>query len=221
MSKIVLQKTDFSSRESLAIQEVCIRNSIPFRVCEYGSDVLQGETPVGSVEFVESAIGRSFKPDYHPDWLSDFVKRKTWISNIWPDSDGKTVVKPNNGYKLFDLVDSSKHPSTINGSKEFFCQEMVEVENEWRLYVSNGEVWNCSWYRGADEDKEFDQIALKNIIDKIPEGWYGTIDMFETENGIQLCECHHPYSIGWYGGSSKSREYFDFIVNGYKYLKRL
>jgi hypothetical protein len=217
MIKIALQKTDFSSRESLAMTDICVRKNIPFRVVEYGSDVSPNDTPVGSVEFVESAIGKSFKPEYHPVWLKEFVKRKTWTSEFWPEED--CYVKPNDLYKIFANTYSFDAPFNKDFSKEYFCQEAVEVRNEWRIYVSNGKVWNCSWYQGPDEDKEFDQNILKNIVDKIPKGWYGTIDMMETENGIQLCECHHPYAIGWYGDSCENGKYFDFIVNGYKYLK--
>jgi hypothetical protein len=43
----------------------------------------------------------------------------------------------------------------------------------------------------------------------------------ETSNGIELCECHHPYAIGWYGDSANNKQYFNFIVDGYKYLKEL
>ena len=219
--KITLQQTDFYSREALAIIYVCIRNECSIRSCIYGYDVFDDEIPVGSVEFVESAIGKSFKPDYHPCWMNEFVIRKTWISTDLPEIGDCMVFKPNDKYKLFDATTIEFMKEELNGSKEFFCQDLVNVENEWRIYVSDGKVWNCSWYKGPDEDKEFDQNVLTKIIDKIPEGWYGTIDMMETNNGIELCECHHPYAIGWYGNSCENEKYFDFIIKGYDYLKEL
>ena len=215
--KIVLQQTDWYSREALTIIDACLRNDCSIRSCIYGYDVFEDEISVGSVEFVEAALGRSFKPEYHPVWLKEFVKRKTWTSEFWPEED--CYVKPNDLYKIFANTYSFNAPFNKDFSKEYFCQEAVEVRNEWRIYVSNGKAWNCSWYQGPDEDKEFDQNILKNIVDKIPKGWYGTIDMMETNNGIELCECHHPYAIGWYGDSADNSQYFNFIVDGYKYLK--
>lgn len=219
--KIALQQTDSYSREALSIIDVCLRNKCSIRSCIYGYDVFEDEIPVGSVEFVEAALGRSFKPEYHPVWLKEFVKRKTWILRDLPEPGDCILFKPNDKYKLFDLTIIEAGFVELNGSEEFFCQDWVTVGNEWRIYVSDGKAWNCSWYQGSDEDKEFDQNILKNIVDKIPNGWYGTIDMMETENGIQLCECHHPYAIGWYGDSCENEKYFDFIIKGYDYLKEL
>ena len=184
----------------------------------YGSEVPEDEIPVGSVEFVESAIGKSFKPDYHPIWMKDFVIRKTWISDSWPEED--CFVKPNDLYKIFENTLSSNIPDNKSESKQFFCQEIVDVGNEWRIYVSDGKVCDCSWYQGPEEDKKFDSNILEKIVAKIPENWYGTIDIMETSNGIELCECHHPYSIGWYGDSVNNDQYFNFIMGGYEYLKK-
>jgi len=219
MLKIAIQKTDFSSRESIAITDVCIRESIPFRPVEYGFNVRPEEIAVGSVEFVEAALGRIFKPDYHPIWLKEFVKRKTWILRNLPEIGDNIVFKPNDRYKLFNLTTIEFMTESLNGSREFFCQDWVDVGNEWRIYVSDGKFWNCSWYSGPDENKEIDLDVLEKIVDKIPKNWYGTIDIMETNHGIELCECHHPYSIGWYGDPSENQKYFDFIVGGYKYLK--
>lgn len=217
--KIALQKTDFYSREALAVIDVCIRNSISIRTCVYGVDVHDDEIPVGSVEFVESALGKSLKPNYHPEWLKDFVVRKTWISKDLPDLGDLTVIKPNDGYKLFDASVLEFMRESLNGSEDFFCQELVDVSNEWRIYVSDGKVWNCSWYRGPDEDTEVNPDILEKISKKIPEKWCGTIDIMETNNGIELCECHHPYAIGWYGDSKFNKIYFDFLVEGWYYIK--
>jgi len=219
--KIALQQTDFYSREALAIIDASLRNSIRIRPCIRGYDVFEDEIAVGSVEFVESAIGKSFKPDYHPAWMKEFVIRKTWISKDLPEAGSCTVFKPNDKYKLFDATTIEFMTESLNGSKEFFCQESVEVGNEWRIYVSDGTVWNCSWYKGPDEDKEFDPDILEKIVGKIPKNWYGTIDMMETNDGIELCECHHPYAIGWYGDSVDNEKYFNFIIGGYEYLKSL
>jgi hypothetical protein len=218
--KIALQKTDSYSRESLTIIDICLKNSIPIRSCLYGSDVYKSEIPVGTVEFVESALDKFLKPDYHPDWLKEFVIRKTWISKDLPKTEN-VIFKPNDRYKLFDATTIEFMKDSLNGSEEFFCQELVDVSNEWRIYVSDGKIWNCSWYRGPVEDKEVNPDILEKISNKIPEKWCGTIDMMETNNGIELCECHHPYAIGWYGNSCENEKYFDFIINGYDYLKEL
>lgn len=214
---IVIQQTDFASRESLAIIDECIRRDVPFRYSEYGSGVKSNEIAVGSVEFVEMALGKNFKPDYHPNWLPEFVKRKTFVSQDWPESD--CLVKPNDRYKTFDLVHSSERPKESLNCSEFFCQERVETGNEWRIYINKGEIVCVGWYHGPDEDSVIPEQILLDIQKKIPYEWSGTVDMMETENGVELCECHHPYSIGWYGESEHNGIYFDFIIDGYERLK--
>lgn len=217
--KIALQKCNYSAREILAVVDVCSRNKVPFRQYEYGREVPKDEIAIGTVEFVEEALGKRFKPNYHPEWLSNFVFRKTWVSNEWPDSGHFNVVKPNDGYKIFDLCAAEFPPESAVNSKEFFCQKFVNVGNEWRVYVADGYILYCSWYKGPNEDKELDPATIEKIKELIPDGWCGTIDLMETENGIELCECHHPYSIGWYGNPTENFLYFDFLIKGYEYLK--
>jgi hypothetical protein len=104
---------------------------------------------------------------------------------------------------------------------EYFCQEIVEVGNEWRIYVSDGEIVYHSWYMGPDEDKKLNSKILQNIKYLIPSKWCGTIDLMETGSGIELCECHHPFSIGWYGDSIYNKVYLDFITSGYRYMQNI
>lgn len=209
----IFQREEQSSKEIIALTDACVRHSIPFKVSDHEFNTQSNGIVVGSIEFVQSALGAKIKPNYHPEWIQSYVHRKTWISKKWPTE--SCMVKSNDQYKKIGLVNSSEFCG------EYFCQEYVEVGNEWRIYVSDGEIVYHSWYIGPNEDKKLNPKILQNIKYLIPSKWCGTIDLMETENGIELCECHHPFSIGWYGDSIYNKIYLDFIVNGYKYMKNL
>lgn len=215
----IFQREEQSSKEIIALTDACVRNNMSFKVSDYEFKTHSNSIVVGSIEFVQNALGAKIKPNYHPEWMKSYVHRKTWISKKWPTE--SCMVKSNDQYKKIGLVDSSKFCDDYLECTEYFCQEHVEVGNEWRIYVSNGEIVYHAWYMGPDEDKKLNVKILQNIKYVIPSNWCGTIDLMETENGIELCECHHPFSIGWYGDSIYNKIYLNFIINGYEYMKNL
>ena len=95
----------------------------------------------------------------------------------------------------------------------YWCSDIVNFTNEWRYYVSNGEILTGEWYKG-------DEIAcpdapILNIT--FPRGFCGAVDMGLVDNKITLVEVNHPFSCGWYG---KNHElYAKWIINGWNYLK--
>lgn len=235
MKTIVLQKNIYYPREILSIVSQCTLNNIPFIVIEssIGKKFEDEHVVVGSVEFVESALGHSFKPDYHPEWIKSMVKRKTWSCKKWPDGWNPCFIKPLDRYKLFDGTISTNWEHVNRKSKELFCQEIVSVYNEWRLYVINGEIKTHAQYFisefdfsektvnfGNNKEVPLSDDFLSHVQSLIPSGWHGVIDLMETNYGLELCECHHPYAIGWYGDSSENKIYLDFIIQGYEYLKK-
>lgn len=219
MCMLIFQREEQTSKEIIALTDACVRHSIPFKVSDHEFNTQSNGIVVGSIEFVQNALGAKIKPNYHPEWIQSYVHRKTWISKKWPTE--SCMVKSNDQYKKIGLVHSSEFCDEYLECGEYFCQEYVEVGNEWRIYVADGHILYCSWYKGPNDDKELTPITIEKIKELIPEGWCGTIDLMETENGIELCECHHPFSIGWYGDSIYNKIYLDFIVNGYKYIKNL
>lgn len=240
MQRFVIQ-SGYEGREAIAIFEHCARTNDKHRFCQYARDVQWNETPIGSVDWIQEITG-IIKPDYFPEWLRHLVKRKWWLLEE-PLNEGESLpdfchIKPLDRYKRFDGCNILQ--ATINGHKlPFLCQENVTFHNEWRIYVSNGVILDICWYKGKDQHKKkpisrihhgTDESHYKiwgeppntysdYIIFKVPIKFCGTIDIGETDQGIQLVECHHPFAIGWYG--NKSSDYAEFCAKGWEYMRNL
>lgn len=173
--------------------------------------------PVGSVEFCESFIGHSIQPDYYPDFCSSYLYRKVWRSDKWELI--KAFCKPAdrhkrfNGFVTYGNYKKKKKPP-------FWYSEIVKFKDEFRYYITNGEVIAADWY--WNEYEPFGEIVVPPRLDiKIPSGWCGTIDMGYLATGeFALIECHPPYACGWYGGSYNVEMFVKWLVEGWKYIKR-
>jgi hypothetical protein len=239
MNRFAVQ-SGYNGREAIALFEHCAKTNDKFSYRQHVKDVLWNETPVGSVEWMQRITG-TVKPKYFPEFLAGLVKRKYWIANQVSFykissyiSDLKDVfIKPLNGYKDFHSHRSLPCSADLGIRFPFLIQEIVEFHNEWRIYVADGKILDTCWYKGKDEDKnspvrketdDRELFFIKNLVVdgryyEIPSDWCGTIDIGETDDGIQLVECHCPFSCGWYGNDSS--KYAEFIVKGWEYMRRL
>lgn len=193
-----------SSRETIAIHSWAVLNQIKVR---YTKEKIEDFLPVGSVRFIETWLDKTFVPNYYPEFAKPILKRKVWFSSNIPVK--ACFYKPDQ-YKHFTGC-VKKHGSIINCSNvDFWCSEIVEFHNEWRLYITNGEILDTGWYQGADEEKPCPSVGLNlNSV-------YGALDIGETDQGIQIVEFHHPFAIGWYG--TEIEAYIKFLSEGFKTL---
>ena len=202
-----------STREELVVIKYCITNRIPYKVFKDIDLIPAGWIPVGSVEWVLKVIGRNITPNYYPEFLKNYLHRNIWFCNTWPTQPG-IFVKPANRYKRFTgFVTKGGYRKKKRG--ELVCSEIVNFQNEWRCYVSNGKILTAEWYAGTDEDMEFPGVGVD-----WPEGFCGAVDfgILSDSTTIALVESQHPFAIGWYGDSSKDKLYIEFLVTGWKYL---
>ncbi len=161
----------------------------------------------GDVTWTEEKLGKKFRPDYYPEFLSSYFYRK-----IWKPTD-EYFVKPADRYKRFDgtLVTEGRLLGDI------ICSEVVNFTDEWRYYVANREVFAAEWYKGAD-DKEKPAPELDTNV--FPSDYVGVVDMGRLDNGkFALVEAHHPYGFGLY--SKDYQKMAEFIEIGWKYLKEI
>ena len=206
-----IQKTlDGCDWEGKSLIFFACKENIPYKLISNINQIPDGYIPSGSVNWVESILGRHIKPDYFPKFLKELVKRKIWYSEKWPLE--KVFIKPATKYKKFNGFITT---GTYRGKKRgpFICSEIVSFNDEFRYYISYGEILGGYWYCGKDDIPK----TTPKLEITIPSNWCGTIDVGILSNGdLELVECHHPFACGWYGKNNE--EHAKFVTLGWKYL---
>lgn len=213
-SGFALQK-GVNGKEELAISHFCIMEKIPFKCFNNKNQVPEKFIPVGSVEWCSSFIKKEITPDYYPEFLNNFLFRKVYKTNEWPLGK-KIFIKPADKYKRFTGFVTN---GGYKGKKRppYWCSEVINIKNEWRYYVANGEILAGEWYNG-DEINTPDAPILKNI--NIPSNFCGALDFGELNTGeIALIESQHPFACGWYG--KNHYKYAEWIIKGWNYIYKL
>lgn len=192
------------------------KHRIPRGAFKKASDVPANWIPVGSVNWVQSILGKIIKPDYYPEFCQSYIYRKIWFKDVWDKSTWPVFVKPADQYKRFDgRIYGEIEPNLIG---PFVFSELVNFHAEWRYYIVNGKVIYSAWYKGFPYENE--PIPELNI--NIPADYCGSIDMGLNNRGkLELVEAHHPFACGWYGKYTEAEIYIDWLVHGYNYIKKL
>ena len=171
--------------------------------------------PVGSCEFVQKVATQLEielpRPLNVPDSLKPYIGRKTWEVKRFDLDSFPCFVKPLDELKKFtgfvaksqddfSKFYSDKIESDWNGM--LFCSEPIigEILSEWRCYVHDGKVKNCSNYLGDPlrfPDKNEIEYLISNYKDA-PIGY--SLDVAVTEKGTKLIECNDAWALGYYGG---------------------
>lgn len=216
MSKFYIQ-SDYDGRERTAITFSYERDELSYSAVEEW----KGQPVVGSVEFVEKTIGRSFKPDYYPTFLNQFLHRKVWWSDGPPlQENGLVFLKPADRHKRFDagMYHFTDFYVTYGYDWEYGPYYMSEIvapfTNEWRYYVSNGKILAAHWYSGND-----DSLEAPTLNFDFPSDFCGAVDFGISNGKLTLVENNLPYACGWYGGLNEGKIYGEWLENGWKYLK--
>lgn len=178
--------------------------------------------PIGSAEFVQKACeihGIELpNPLNVPDRLGPYLGRKVWtckrseIEDKWYPF----FVKPKDELKLFTgfVAKSEKdfdlYPELKEWDGMLWCSEvMPDIVSEWRCYIKEGKVFNCSCYAGeslAFPDKN-EILALVSAYTDAPAGY--SLDVAVTKAGTKLIECNDAWALGYYGGDFL--EYFRMV----------
>lgn len=226
----VLDSNDISV-EANRLRIFCLLNDIKL-LLTHDKKYIENYIPCGSVEWCENILGYHVKPDYYPEWLSEYFHRKIW--KYYKQILGKKLfVKPSDRYKRFTGFITTGTYSKKKKSP-LIWSEIVHFENEWRYYISNGKIlcsswyWNNGFYKAGtigDIDvfkcSEIEPDAPKLKIN-IPKNYSGSIDFGTLRDGkLALIEAQHPFACGWYGEQKNDYIYFQWLVDGWIYMKNL
>lgn len=212
-------KSGHSEKEEKTVHICAVKNPDKYQIKWFikKEDVLKGMIPVGDIPWVQSVLEFEPKPDYYPYFMKDFLFRKVWESDTWPMISG-IFIKPSDKPKRFQARITR---GNYSGKKKppYWCSEIIDFVDEWRYYVTDGQIVYAGWYDGKDIQHPKDPPELK--VD-IPTGWCGCIDMGMTSKGqFALVECAEPYSCGWYGTYEEGEIYTQWLIAGYEYLMRM
>lgn len=175
--------------------------------------------PIGSIEFMKKAADileiSLPSPINIPDSLKHYCGRKTWSCDF-KDIQFPCFVKPLDDLKLFtgfvakSVKDFELYPELIGFNGKVFCSEPIEnILSEWRCFVLNGKILNCSNYSGNPLI-----FPDKNKIDILLEKYYGapsgySLDVCVSNNGTNLIEINDGWAIGNYG--CDPQDYFKIL----------
>lgn len=181
-----------NSRESLAVYSCSAKSShVKYVISEKPIDA----TPIGSVEYCESFLKEIPKVEFYPRFLANYLKRDI------------TIIYNTNEFTLRErifLKDATKWKSGFESRiyeageiiqpGTYHMSEIIEIKNEWRYYIADGEIITTGWYAGENEDKPSPDLGFD-----FPSYYNAAVDFAETNKGIVLIESHAPYACGWYG----------------------
>lgn len=170
---------------------------------------------IGSIGWIESYFGKSFKPNYYPEFLKDWFGRNIWETDKWPLGK-KVFIKPSDKYKRFNgLVTNGEYKG--KNRPPYICSDVVTFIDEWRYYIANGQQLFSAWYSGEHETLNAPELNIE-----WPNDYCGAVDFGLTiDNKILLIEAQHPYGIGWYGKNSDCVEFINWSIAGWRYMKKL
>ena len=209
------------SLEANRLSIYCLLNDIPLKKVKIGENYNWNLVPCGSVEWCLWSLRKEIKPDYYPVWLQDLLHRKVWEDNKWILG-RKLFVKPSDRYKRFTGFVTT---GTYSKKKKppFWYSEVIYFENEWRYYITDGIITSAGWYWGDEVNTPEPPVhpALE-ALKCIPKDFCGAIDFGMTKDGkFALIEVQHPFACGWYGTQEYDESYFQWLIDGWNYMREL
>lgn len=184
--------------------------SVVIRLIEGDAHIL----PIGSVEFMKKAaeiLEVSLpKPLNIPDSLLNYCDRKVWNCNI-KNVNFPCFIKPLEEAKLFTGFVAKNENSLSLYYKELSdfkgmvqCSEIIDnIVSEWRCFILNGKVLNCSNYSG-DPLIFPNSNKIKFLLEKYKDAPSGySLDVAVVDNNGKnetiLMEVNDGFALGNYG----------------------
>ena len=165
--------------------------------------------PIGSIEFMKiSAKIMGFEmplPINLPESLRIWSRRKVWVSKL-DELSYPVFVKPLTDVKLFTGFVAKKrsdfdlYPELRGFNGELLCSDPIpDILSEWRCYVLDGKIINCSNYSG-DPLQFPDRGKIEFLLDKYYDAPIGySLDVMVTKDNTLLIEINDGWSLGNYG----------------------
>ena len=195
------------------------QNGIPISLPEIKDELI---VPIGSVQFIKKVCDvtgvKLPEPLNIPDSLLSLTNRKVWSCKRSEIGDRFPLfVKPKSELKLFTgfVAESERdfylYPELAKWDGDLMCSEIMDsILSEWRCYVIEGKVYNCSCYSGDSlvfPDRMIIEQGLIARYQDAPAGY--ALDVAVTASGTELIECNDAWSLGYYGG--EFTDYFKMV----------
>lgn len=237
MKPILLQTQDGQlSIEGRLVYQYCMMNDVPAIKVDYADlaskrlDLKLFELAVGSVEFISEALTQIQckipKPNYYPDCLTGFMRRKHWVTNIGFYRDFDEL--PDNMFvKSFDwkkLDGKLYKKAELKNQDEWMvihvC-EPVSFRSESRVYAQDKKIICIAQYAGEDDELPDEQticeaVTILSAQESTPCAY--AIDFGVLDDGrTALVEMNDGWAIGAYKPIGY-REYTDFLIARWKQM---
>ncbi len=155
-------------------------------------DVAIGDVPYCEAVLAAQGVSRP-EPDFYPEFLYDWMRRWAFKVRYAATVTQPVFVKSATGYKDYPACVLNTG-DTLPPGMNWVC-EPVKFTQEWRYYVSDGDVVATGWYDGSDENEPAPSLAIE-----WPKSFCGAVDFGRLDNGnMALIESQHPFACGWYG----------------------
>ena len=189
----------YKDRESYAVWLAAQELGLTWTIAEAA---IPGTIPIGTVEFCHPLSDHPI--DFFPESLKRYLNRWHDFDNGGCFLEGSYFVKDLNCWKT--TFETKLYPDghyLENGN--WFISEPVNMRNEWRYYVAEGDVITTGWYRGEDEEAEAPKIEF-------PSDFSGAADFADVDGKLELIECHAPFACGWYGEDHIDYVYWQYFA---------
>jgi len=165
---------------------------------------IEGTVPIGTVEFCSPLSG--FAIDFFPECLNMYQSRYGFNFNTYGGFEliEDMFVKDLTGWKT-EFETKLYHKGFYLPKGLWHTSKPVNMENEWRYYVVEGDCVTTGWYRGKDEEKLAPEI-------KFPREYTGAADFAEVDGELELVESHAPFACGWYGDNNIDYVYWQYFA---------
>lgn len=189
---------------------------------------------VGSIDFVEKALGKMIKPINIPTELNDFefLHRKIFYGQksdlrdfMKSNKVSSVFVKSNEKCKAFNsmIIDINEIESYLNDDYDYMFSTTIDnIQAEWRVFVHNNMIRDAKIYMGEWQDNKYipADFIKKSILTYKNSPKSYTIDIGVTENKEPfIIEVHNFVSCGLYGFDDY-KILPQMVYNGYMHEKQ-
>ena len=190
--------------------------------------------PVGSIKFIQSAIGLSMqKPEYQlhsrlevPDELRvpEFLGRKYSVGTV---RDNKHNISSKTSYFVKTLAPVDCYKNILSGSElvashifedvNIIVSGVLDIKSEWRVFVLNGEIVNLACYKAKNYSKMPDISAVTKMIQaytNCPPAY--VLDVAVTAKGTFVLEAYNFLGVELYS-TCWDDSLLEMLVKGYEW----
>lgn len=204
-------RNSFSSQETGLLNLYCVKNNIEFKFISGIKEYKENYIPLAGTDIMPLIFGYEPVPDYYPVFLKDYLKRNIEYKTDKIKKEEQFFIKPADKYKRFTGFIKRKG-KYCKKKPPFWISDIVLFKSEFRYYITKGNILTGEWYLG-------EEIETPVLDIKFPFDYSGAVDFgYNYSNELLLIEAQHPYSCGWYGNKEKEEIYWQWLIDGFKYM---